>query len=140
MEIQAETLNLLEWERLGEHLAGFAGSPLGAALCRSLPLAHGLAEAQRLLEETSELLALDGLLEGGLSLHGVAELSDTVQLCAKGGCAGGEPLLQLADTLAAARRLRRQVDDPELRPVTTAVRRAVTCETRSRIVPIDTTR
>ena len=121
MEIQAETLNLLEWERLGEHLAGFAGSPLGAALCRSLPLAHGLAEAQRLLEETSELLALDGLLEGGLSLQGVAELSDTVQLCAKGGCAGGEPLLQLADTLAAARRLRRQVDDPELRPVTTAL-------------------
>ena len=121
MEIQAETLTLLEWERLGEHLAGFAGSALGAALCRRLPLAQGLAEAQRLLEETTELLALDGLIDGGLSLQGVAELSDTVQLCAKGGCAGGEPLLQLADTLAAARRLRRQVDDPELRPVTTAL-------------------
>ncbi|MEB3176463.1 MAG: endonuclease MutS2 [Synechococcus sp.] len=121
MEIQAETLTLLEWERLGDHLAGFAGSSLGAALCRRLPLAQGLAEAQRLLEETTELLALDGLIDGGLSLQGVAELSDTVQLCAKGGCAGGEPLLQLADTLAAARRLRRQVDDPELRPVTTAL-------------------
>ena len=34
MEIQAETLALLEWERLGEQVAGFAGSCLGANLCR----------------------------------------------------------------------------------------------------------
>ena len=67
MEIQAETLALLEWARLGEHLSGFAGSPLGQALCRRLPLAPSAAEASRRLEETSELLALDGLTDGGLS-------------------------------------------------------------------------
>ena len=39
MEIQAETLALLEWERLGEQVAGFAGSCLGANLCRPLELA-----------------------------------------------------------------------------------------------------
>ena len=44
MEIQTETLTLLEWERLGEHLSGFAGSPLGQALCRRLPLAATAAE------------------------------------------------------------------------------------------------
>ena len=44
-----------------------------------------------------------------------------MQLCSKGGCAGADELLQLADTLAAARRLRRQIDDDELRPVTTAL-------------------
>ena len=121
MEIQAETLALLEWARLGEHLSGFAGSPLGQALCRRLPLAPSAAEACRRLEETAELLALDGLTDGGLSFQGVVDLEETVQLCAKGGCAGGEPLLQLAETLAAARRLRRQIDEPELRPVTTAL-------------------
>ena len=121
MEIQAETLALLEWARLGEHLSGFAGSPLGQALCRRLPLAPSAAEANRRLEETAELLALDGLTDGGLSFQGVVDLEETVQLCTKGGCAGGEPLLQLAETLAAARRLRRQIDEPELRPVTTAL-------------------
>ena len=121
MEIQAETLALLEWARLGEHLSGFAGSPLGQALCRRLPLAPSAAEASRRLEETAELLALDGLTDGGLSFQGVVDLEETVQLCTKGGCAGGEPLLQLAETLAAARRLRRQIDEPELRPVTTAL-------------------
>ena len=44
-----------------------------------------------------------------------------VTLCAKGGTAPGEELLALASTLAAARRLRRQIDDPQLRPVCTAL-------------------
>ena len=58
-------------------------------------------------------------MEGGLSFLGAVDISPTVALCAKGGCAGGEQLLALAGTLAAARRLRRQIDDPELRPVCT---------------------
>ncbi|MFO0076199.1 MAG: endonuclease MutS2, partial [Cyanobacteriota bacterium] len=70
---------------------------------------------------TTELLALDGLLEGGLSFQGVADISTCVALCARGGCAGGEELLALASTLAAARRLRRQIDDESLRPVCSAL-------------------
>ena len=77
----------------------------------------GVAESRRLLEETTELLALDGLTEGGLSFHGTADISATVAHCAKGGCAGGEALLELATTLGVARRLRREIEDPELRPV-----------------------
>ena len=118
--IRAETLQLLEWPRLAEQLASFAGSDPGRALCRRLPLADNAEEAGRWLEETGELLALDGLLEGGLSLRGVVDITPTVTLCRKGGCAGADPLLQLAGTLAAARRLRRQISDPDLRPVTTA--------------------
>jgi DNA mismatch repair protein MutS2 len=51
----------------------------------------------------------------------VADLSSTVALCAKGGTAGGEALLEVATTLAAARRLRRQIDEPTLRPITTTL-------------------
>ena len=119
--IQREALELLEWGRLGEHVAGFASTTAGRRLCRELPLAPSLEASRQLLAQTTELLALDGVLEGGLSFQGVADLSRTVQLCAKGGVASADELLDVATTLAAARRLRRQIDDPELRPTTTAL-------------------
>lgn len=119
--IQQETLELLEWPRLAEHLASFASTVAGRRQCLALPLPDQVQASAGLLAETTELLALDGLLEGGLSFQGVADIAATLQLCAKEGVAGGEPLLELAVTLAAARRLRRQIDDPELRPVTSAL-------------------
>ena len=119
--IQQEALELLEWPRLGEHVSSFASTAGGRRLCRGLPLADSPVASQRRLCETSELLALDGLSEGGLSFQGVADLSHTLPICAKGGVAGAEELLAVATTLAAARRLRRQIDDPELRPITTTL-------------------
>ena len=121
LAIQQEALELLEWPRLAQHLAGFASTPLGRQRCLALPLAPSLEASRRLLAETTELIALDGLTEGGLSFQGVADLSRTLQICAKGGTASGDELLAVASTLAAARRLRRQIDDPTLRPVCTAL-------------------
>jgi DNA mismatch repair protein MutS2 len=120
-EIHQDTLELLEWPRLAEHLAGFASTSAGRRYCALLGLPDHPAESRRLLLETTELLALDGLCEGGLSLQGAGDIVATVALCAKGGCAGGEELLAVAATLATARRLRRQIDDPELRPITSAL-------------------
>jgi DNA mismatch repair protein MutS2 len=119
--IGAEALELLEWSRLCGQVASFAVTTSGKRFCQALPLAATPAESQELLGETTELLALDGLTEGGLSFQGVADLSNTVALCAKGGTAGGEALLEVATTLAAARRLRRQIDEPTLRPITTTL-------------------
>ena len=120
-EIHQDTLELLEWPRLAAHLAGFASTAAGRRDCAGLGLPDQPAESRRLLLETTELLALDGLSEGGLSLQGAGDIAATVALCAKGGCAGGEELLAVAATLATARRLRRQIEDPELRPITTAL-------------------
>jgi len=119
--IGAEALELLEWPRLCNQVASFALTTSGRRFCQALPLAASPAESQALLGETTELLALDGLTEGGLSFQGVADLGNTVALCAKGGTAGGEALLEVATTLAAARRLRRQIDEPTLRPIATAL-------------------
>ncbi|MCP9927313.1 endonuclease MutS2 [Cyanobium sp. CH-040] len=119
--IEQETLELLEWPRLADQLASFTATAAGRRHCRTLPLPSALEESRTLLAETAELLGLDGLTEGGLSLQGVADIAASVNLCAKGGTASGEDLLQLAATLAAARRLRRQIEDPALRPVTTAL-------------------
>ena len=119
--IQQEALELLEWPRLAEQLASFASTAPGRGACLELALPACLAASRTLLAETTELLGLDGLLEGGLSFQGVADIAVLVTLCAKGGTAPGEELLALASTLAAARRLRRQIDDPQLRPVCTAL-------------------
>ncbi|MFQ6538768.1 MULTISPECIES: endonuclease MutS2 [Aphanothece] len=119
--IQQEALELLEWPRLADQLAGFASTLPGARVCRDPTLPASRAESCTLLDETTELLGLDGVLPGGLSFQGVADIAVVVAHCAKGGTAGGEALLEVATTLAAARRLRRQVDDPDLRPVTSAL-------------------
>jgi DNA mismatch repair protein MutS2 len=121
VSIEQEALELLEWPRLSSHVASFTSTAAGKRGCVPLPLARSQADSETLQAETTELLALDGLTEGGLSFQGVADIANTVQLCAKGGTAAGEALLELATTLAAARRLRRQIDAPELRPVTTAL-------------------
>ncbi|WP_216903785.1 endonuclease MutS2 [Synechococcus sp. CCY 9618] len=120
-DIRQDTLELLEWPRLAEHLAGFAATAAGRRHCAALALPDLPAESRRLLQETTELLALDGLSDGGLSLQGAEDIAATVVLCAKGGWSGGEELLAVASTLGAARRLRRQIEDPELRPVTSAL-------------------
>jgi DNA mismatch repair protein MutS2 len=119
--IQREALELLEWPRLAQHVASFASTAAGRTLAAALPLAASREDSLRLLAETTELLALDGLTEGGLSFQGAADLRRTLLLCAKGGVASGDDLLEVASTLAAARRLRRQIDDPELRPISTAL-------------------
>jgi len=119
--IQTETLELLEWPRLAQQLASFASTAPGRRACEQLPLAPDPSASEVLLAITGELLGLDGVLEGGLSFQGVADVDPVVALCRKGGMARGEALLELAATLAAARRLRRQIDDPELRPHSSAL-------------------
>jgi DNA mismatch repair protein MutS2 len=119
--LASETLELLEWPRLAGHLAGFASTAAGARHCAALPLPASSAASRALLAETTELLGLDGVLEGGLSFRGVADIASTVARCAKGGTASGEELLALAATLAATRRLRRQIDDATVRPVCSAL-------------------
>jgi DNA mismatch repair protein MutS2 len=119
--IAAEALDLLEWPRLAGHVAGFASTAAGERHCAALPLPASCSESRELLAETTELLGLDGVLEGGLSFRGVADVAATVLRCAKGGTGGGEALLDVATTLAAARRLRRQIEAEDLRPVTSAL-------------------
>jgi len=118
---EAETLELLEWPRLAEQVAAFASTAAGRSRTLALPLAASLSLSRDWLAETGELLGLDGVLDGGLSFDGVVDIGPLLLRCSKGGTAGGESLLELAQTLAAARRLRRQIDDAELRPRTSAL-------------------
>ena len=121
MSALEETLELLEWPRLCQHLSSFTSTLQGRRHCCQGLLPESLPESLILQAKTQEMASLDGLLDGGLSFQGVADLDLILLRCSKGGVASGEELLAVADTLAAARRLRRQIDDPELRPVCTAL-------------------
>ena len=114
-----ETLELLEWPRLCEHLASFASTQPGRRAALETLLPDDLATSRLWLARTIELAGLDGVTDGGLSFQGVYDLDLVLVRCRKGGTAHGEELLAVADTLAAARRLRRQIDDPDLRPLCT---------------------
>ena len=121
MSALQETLELLEWPRLCDHLASFASTVQVRRHCKIDPLPGSLAASLTLQAQTLEMASLDGVLDGGLSFQGVRDLASTLLRCSKGGVASGEELLEVADTLAAARRLRRQIDEPELRPVCTTL-------------------
>ena len=118
-KIFQDTLKLLEWPRLCRHVATFASTKQGRNNCERFLLPDNFPASCRRLAETLEMFALDAEIEGGVSFAGISDLSETLLLCKKGGVASGEDLLKVANTLASARRIRRLVDNVELRPITT---------------------
>ena len=116
-----ETLDLLEWPQLCAHLSVFASTGMGRSAARRQTLPDNPESSRLLLAETVEMAVLDDLTEGGLSFRGVVDLGPVLLRCGKGGVASGEELLGVAETLAAARRLRRQIADPDQRPVCSAL-------------------
>ncbi len=108
--IQAETLALLEWERLCQHLATFAATKLGAIAARRVVLPTQLAETQVLLAQTQEVYTLEARLAGGLRFDGVQDIGEALERAARNGVLAGDELLAIATTLAGARTLRRTID------------------------------
>ena len=102
MSALEETLELLEWPRLCQHLSSFASTCQGRRHCRLGSLPDTLPESITLQARTLEMASLDGLLDGGISFRGVGDLEMTLLRCSKGGVASGEELLTVADTLGAA--------------------------------------
>lgn len=113
-QIQTETLNLLEWQRLCQHLSTFAATKLGAIAAQHLPLPTSQAESEILLAQTIEVTALDGETEGGISFEGIGDISDALARATVGGIIPGQGLLLMATTLAGVRKLRRLVENSEL--------------------------
>jgi DNA mismatch repair protein MutS2 len=105
-----ETLELLEWSRLCQHLATFAATKLGAIAARHLKIPCTLTESLELLEQTKEIYALENQLPGGLSFEGIKDIGEALERSALQGVLSGEELLELATTLAGARQLRRTID------------------------------
>jgi len=99
--MQSETLRLLEWQRLCQQVASFAVTKLGSSACGDLAIPQDLAETQALLGQTQEALLVD------LPLQGIRDIREALLRAAKGGVLSGLELLAIAETLSAARNLRR---------------------------------
>jgi len=113
--IQAETLELLEWSRLCQHLATFAATKLGAIAARQIKLPETRQETEHLLAQTKEVYELETRLTSGLRFDGIQDIGDALERSQRQGILSGNELLAIATTLAGARQLRRVIDDqPDL--------------------------
>ncbi len=113
--IQAETLELLEWSRLCQHLATFAATKLGKTAASHLKIPATQTESETLLSQTKEAYALENRLAGGLGFDGIQDIGESLDRAELQGILGGNELLDIATTLAGARQLRRVIDShPDL--------------------------
>lgn len=109
--IEKETLHLLEWQRLCQHLATFASTKLGAIASQNLTIPSTLEQTKLLLAQTQEVVALETDINSNWSFQGIHDVGDGIERAKIGGILSGEELLNLATTLAGVRKLKRIIDD-----------------------------
>ncbi|MBD2137245.1 endonuclease MutS2 [Anabaena sp. FACHB-1237] len=117
--IQSDTLELLEWHRLCQHLSTFASTKLGCILSRKLPIPQTQAESEQLLAQTKEIYQLESRLYPGLSFEGIQDIGDSLERAALQGILSGGELLAIATTVSGTRNLRRIIDSQPDLPVLT---------------------
>ena len=117
--IQTETLALLEWERLCQHLSTFAETKLGAIAATQLLPPDTQLESLKLLSQTQEIEQIEQSLDAGWKFTGITDIREALTRAELGGMLAGSELLNLATTLAGVRRLRRVIDAKENLPVLT---------------------
>ena len=117
--IQTETLALLEWERLCQHLSTFAETKLGAIGATQLLPPDTQAASLELLSQTQEIEQIEQSLDAGWKFTGITDIREALTRAELGGMLTGSELLNLATTLAGVRRLRRVIDSKENLPVLT---------------------
>lgn len=113
-QIQSETLTLLEWQRLCQHLSTFAATKLGAIAAQHLVFPETQAGSEVLLAQTVEVTQLDADTENGISFDGIGNIHESLERATIGGIIAGSDLLTIATTLAGMRKLRRLVENSEL--------------------------
>ncbi|WP_204102799.1 MULTISPECIES: endonuclease MutS2 [Spirulina sp. CCY15215] len=106
-----ETLELLEWPRLCQHLSTFTATKLGAIAARHLTPPASREETLILLEQTKEAYLLDNQPSTGISFDGIKDIGNALERVELLGTLSGEELLDIATTLAGMRRIRRVLDD-----------------------------
>jgi len=111
--IQTETLELLEWPRLCQHLATFAATKLGAIAANHLPIPGNIEASRYLLQQTQEIGQLQENPNANWSFEGISDISEALARASVGATLTGLELLAIATTLAGVRRLRRVIDHQE---------------------------
>jgi DNA mismatch repair protein MutS2 len=111
--IASETLTLLEWARIGQHLATFTATKLGLVAARQLLIPTQIEQSQELLNQTKEIDILEQQLGTSLSFEGICDIHQPLQRASVQGILNGRELYDVATTLAGMRRIRRSIDSSE---------------------------
>jgi DNA mismatch repair protein MutS2 len=111
--IESETLTLLEWARIGQHLATFTATKLGLVAARQLLIPTNIEQSQALLNQTKEIDILEQQLGTSLSFEGICDITKPLQRASVQGVLNGRELYDVATTLAGMRRIRRSIDSSE---------------------------
>ena len=111
--IHQETLKLLEWHRLCEHLATFATTKMGVTAAQNLVIPELLLESQELLSQTEEIYYLEQDPKIKLVFEGIVDIRDFVKIATLGGYLFGKDLLSIATTLDRVRRLKKIISGYE---------------------------
>jgi DNA mismatch repair protein MutS2 len=108
--IQSETLDLLEWSRLCQHLSTFCATKLGAIAARQLQLPQTQADSEHLLAQTKETYAIKLSVDAGIPFGGITDIGGAIERAQLQGLLSGEECNDIASTLAGARQIRRTID------------------------------
>ena len=108
--ITRETLDLLEWHRLCQHLSTFAATKLGVSAARQLKLPASQAASEKLLAQTQEIYNLEQQLDSGWTFKGIKDIGASLERVKIAGMLSAKELLDIATTLAGMRYLRRLID------------------------------
>jgi len=106
--MDSKTLQVLEYPKVIERLAGFCDFSASADLARALAPTANLEEAQRLLAETGEARQL--LTTSDLSIGGAHDVRKAADLAARGGVLEPPDLLEIKSTLIACRDLKKSLE------------------------------
>lgn len=113
--IVEKTLELLEWERLCQHLSTFAATKLGVVAVAQLSIPKTVEASKTLLQQTQEVYDLETQLLTALTFEGIYDVRAALVRSQRQGILSGEELLQVSTTLAGSRNLRRIINRyPEL--------------------------
>ena len=115
--IQSETLELLEWSRLCQHLSTFAATKLGVVAARYLKIPEEQSQSEYLLAQTQEVYQIENRAGAGLSFEGIQDIGDSLERAERKGILAGGELLAIATTLAGSRHLRRTINNQTNVPV-----------------------
>jgi DNA mismatch repair protein MutS2 len=114
LDSREESLSLLEWPAVSARVARFASTDVGK---RALLGVHGMIEvpedrerSELLLGLTRDAYRLEYTLAKPLTFLGVHDIAHDVRMTAKGLALDGKQLLRVADTLGAARKIRRHIE------------------------------
>ena len=114
--ILEESISLLEWDNLKTQLSSFASTKLGKNAILEFDIPTEYEISRRLLQETIEINALEKNLDKSISFSGVFDISKNIEICSKGGVINSSDLLEIAETIATSKELKKILLDFEQRP------------------------